>query len=83
MVVFPYSEMAYIEPSLILDATVRIEEKLYMGKNLRKAFLVGLSLFLLQPVLPVRFGFVVDLCVDATELDGKSSEHTRIQVSTS
>jgi hypothetical protein len=30
-VVFPDPDMAHIEPSLILDTTVRIEEKVYLG----------------------------------------------------
>jgi hypothetical protein len=69
-VIFPYSTLSQVKPSIFLDATVRIEEKHNWGENLTKAVFVGLSLFLLSPVLATHFGVVVDLDVHATSADG-------------
>lgn len=70
-VIFPYSALAKAEPGVILDAKVVIEEKHNMGENMVKAIFTGLSFFLLGPVLPTRFGIVVDLQVAASSIGGE------------
>jgi hypothetical protein len=64
-VVYPYTSAIREKPAVVLDATVRIEEKPYAAENAVRAVLHGGSLFLLAPVLPSRSGFVVDLSVTA------------------
>ena len=58
VIVFPYSTLAQVEPDLLLDVTVHIEEKYYWVENILKAILVGASFFVLGPVLAAHFGIV-------------------------
>jgi hypothetical protein len=64
-VIYPYTSLAHAKPAVVLDTTVRLDEKLYVNENGGKAMLHGLSFFLLRPALPHRVGFVVDLAVTA------------------
>lgn len=71
-VIYPYTELAQAHPAILLDALVRIEEKLYWTENIVSSVLQGASFGLLAPAFPNRFGFVVDLSVTATEPEAES-----------
>ena len=70
-VVYPYSSMAQVEPDLILTASVSTTEDLNWGYNLFTSVLVGASFFLLQPMLPNRFGYSVDLSATVATPSGE------------
>src|SRR5262245_13870390 len=61
VVVYPLTSLARVQPDVVFDVTVRIEEHQHWAENMVKAILTGLTLLLLGPVLPTHFTVVVDL----------------------
>jgi hypothetical protein len=76
-IIFPYTELAHVQPSILFDATVTIDEQAHWVENFIKAALTGASFFILTPVLPLHFGFVVDLDVERRELETGTAERFR------
>ncbi len=67
-VIYPMTELSPITPDLILEVSVSSAHDLHPLKNLAKDIAVGLSLLLLQPLLPTSY----DLAVEITALPSGS-----------
>jgi hypothetical protein len=68
IVVFPFSDLSAVKPDLLLALRIRSEQDLKMRWNLPKAILVGLSMSLLQPVLPTVFSATVNVEAEVSDL---------------
>ena len=64
-VVYPLTPLARIQPDVVFDMTVRIEEHHHWAENIVKAIFTGLTFLLLGPVLPTHYTVVVDLSAAA------------------
>lgn len=64
-VVFPLTPLAHVQPDVVFDVTVRIEEHKHWVENIVKAIFTGLTFLLLGPVLPTHYTVVVDLTAAA------------------
>jgi hypothetical protein len=73
VVVYPLTSLARVEPDVVFDVTVRIEEHQHWAENIVKAILTGLTLLLLGPALPTHYTVVVDLSAEAAAGDGGST----------
>lgn len=62
---YPMSSLARVQPDVVLDVIVRIEEHQHWAENIVKSILTGVTLLLLGPVLPTHYTVVVDLTAAA------------------
>lgn len=68
-VIFPYTESSPIEPDVILEVSVMSTYDLHTNQNFLKGIAIGLSLLLLQPLLPTEYDLSVHLAVRAISRD--------------
>lgn len=69
-VTFPYTELSPTHPDVILEVSVKSTYDLNTNENFLKGIAVGLTLLLLQPVLPTEYDLSLHVAVRALSRDG-------------
>jgi len=70
-VVFPYVAGGQQQVAMVFDVRVVVEHDEHEGENIGKAFLIGMTVFLLTPVLPLHYSAAVDVDVAARTTSGR------------
>jgi len=76
-VVFPLTELSPVEPDVTLEVQVASKHDLHPWQNLLKDLAVGLSVLLLQPLLPTTWDLDLDLGVRARDREGRTLVESR------
>jgi hypothetical protein len=76
-VVFPATELAPLRPDVTLEVSVASRHDLHPWENLLKDLAVGLSITLLQPLLPTHWDLDLDLAVHARDREGRTLAEAR------
>lgn len=71
-VVYPMSDLAHLSPDLVLDVTVASSMNLHEVENLAKDVAVGISVLLLQPVLPTTYDLRVEIGAQILSRSGRT-----------
>lgn len=72
------SDMPATKPEKYVNLSLAVNENqdTNQGANVAKGFFIGLSLYLLTPVLPLSYDFESEMLLNATRWDGKSKQYS-------